>query len=261
MEYLRDLDTQEPDFFKYDKKNVNTIVQFGYGGRRFLWRIGKIAFAFHRKNQFSGDLLHRIRIKGDGRVTHEYPEMNEESDSNFRGRKTDIIHFRWMVAQVVKKKPHNTALSKKFELFFSDLFLHEEGVKEYYRYQLLHPIFFGGREKYIFIHALKDLHDRSDSFFLRKLGMHNREYGIKNWWRPLKKTNTMLGRVLHFRKKYFEQVYKKNPNSITLFIRHLHEHFIDKDNLTASKKPPVGKGVKRKRVTSSFLILVLLSIV
>lgn len=94
-----------------------------------------------------------------------------------------------------------------------------------------------------------------ESFFLRELGMNEKEYGITNWWRPLKKKTTMLGRVLHFRKTYFEQVYKKNPNSITLFIRHLHEHFIDKDNLKASKKPPMGTGAKRKRVTSSFKFL------
>lgn len=250
MEYLKDLDTGESDFFKYDKKNVNTIVQFGCRGRRVLWRIGKIAFAFHGEKKCSGDLLRRIRIKGDGRVTHEYPKMND--NSKFYGQMYDIIHFRWMVSQVVQKKPRNTVLSKNFKLFFSEIFLHEEGVKHYYRYQLLHPIFFGGREKYIFIH---DLHDRRESFFLRELGMNDKEYGITNWWRPLKKKTTMLGRVLHFRKTYFEQVYKKNPNSITLFIRHLHEHFIDKDNLKASKKPPVGTGAKRKRVTSSFKFL------
>ena len=44
---------------------------------------------------------------------------------------------------------------------------------------------------------------------------------------------------MHFQQRYFEQIYKLNPNSITLFIRHLHEHFIDKDKLKMSQLSPV----------------------
>lgn len=63
-----------------------------------------------------------------------------------------------MTADVVKKSHSRTILSKGFKFFFSELFVHEKGVKEYYRYQLLHPIFFSGYEKYIFIHTLMIIH-------------------------------------------------------------------------------------------------------
>lgn len=66
---------------------------------------------------------------------------------------------------------------------------------------------------------------------------------------PWKKT-IMLGRVLNFQQRYFELVYKLNSNWITLFIRHLYEHLVDKDSLKMSQLPPMGTGQKWKRVTS-----------
>ena len=45
---------------------------------------------------------------------------------------------------------------------------------------VLNSFLFGSHEKCIFIHALKDLHDKSNIFFLNKLGMDNNEYGIIN---------------------------------------------------------------------------------
>ena len=58
-------------FFKFDEKNINSIVQFGYVVRRVLWRIVKLAFANHRKNKSFGDMLCQIRMKEDGRVKQE----------------------------------------------------------------------------------------------------------------------------------------------------------------------------------------------
>ena len=63
-----------------------------------------------------------------------------------------------MTAQAVNKSHPKTNLSKGFNFFFSEPFLHEKGVKEYYRYQLLHSIFFGGYKKYISIHTLLIIH-------------------------------------------------------------------------------------------------------
>ena len=112
-----------------------------------LWRIAKLAFAYHGENKYFGDLFCQIRIKEDGHVSNEYFELGE--DSNLSGRKIYIIHFRWMIAQVVKMRTPKIVLLKGFKIFFSELFFHEEGVMEYYRYQLLHLNFFDGHEKYI----------------------------------------------------------------------------------------------------------------
>ena len=110
------------------------------------WNAGFMenSYAYHGENKSFGDLLCQISIKEDDHVSHEYFELD---DSNLVGRNTNIINFRWIIAQVVKKRPSKIVLLKGFKIFFFELFIHE-GVKEYYKYQLLH-LNFDGHGKYI----------------------------------------------------------------------------------------------------------------
>ena len=95
---------------------------------RVLWRIAKLAFVYHEENKSFGDLFCQIRIKEDGHVFNEYFELDE--DSNLSGRKTDIIHFRWMIAQVVKMRTPKIVLLKGFKLFFLSYFFVRRELKD-----------------------------------------------------------------------------------------------------------------------------------
>lgn len=70
LENVKVLELFEFDFLKFDKKNIDSIVQFGYVGRCVLWRIAQLAFAYYGKNKFFGDLPCPIKFKVDGHVTH-----------------------------------------------------------------------------------------------------------------------------------------------------------------------------------------------
>ena len=66
--------------------------------------MGKIIVHYFRTGKFIGDLMGRIQIRNDLTVSFTSPVM-EENDyvSSKYGLETDILHFRYMIAQAILK--------------------------------------------------------------------------------------------------------------------------------------------------------------
>lgn len=135
-----------------------------------------------------------MTILSDLHVHHPLSKVKQPKHSK-EGRITNILHFRWLAAMVIKKcfQDYEGILSKSFTLGFSEIFIHLEGQKHYYMLQYHHPIFYNNKEKYKIIHAFKDLRKQNPYTFLRYLGVEKIVYGFETWWSRLSdKTNEIM---------------------------------------------------------------------
>ena len=116
-----------------------------------------------------------MTILSDLHVHHPLSKVKQPKHSK-EGRITNILHFRWLAAMVIKKcfQDYEGILSKSFTLGFSEIFIHLERQKHYYMLQYHHLIFYNDKEKiyiYKMIHAHKDLQKQNLNAFLRYLGV------------------------------------------------------------------------------------------
>ena len=112
-------------------------------------------------------------------VCHPYDGVSRFS--NFaEEKKTDIRHFRWLLALVVKKcfpNDYEESCSPFFKLIFSEMYLHQEVLKHNFMFQYFNPALYSNKHKFNFIHALKnfanhnkDLYYKENSGLLLSLG-------------------------------------------------------------------------------------------
>ena len=107
-------------------------------------------------------------------------EENDYVSSNY-GLKTDILHFRHMIAKVILKslgQDFEQKLSVSFKLFFLELFLYH---KDLYVLQYCHPIFFNPNERLSFIHLILDY--IGENLGAPWIGDHfnNEKYSFHDW--------------------------------------------------------------------------------
>lgn len=220
--------------------NTNKVLHFGPFFRTIFMGIADILYSYHKSNLFSGDVIGRMRIHNYLRITHPYTPTNtshndyldgrsKKKKKDLDGRKVDIIHFRWLVAKVVRKflgEDYESHLSKYFKLCFSELFLHSDGLERYYMFQYYHPVFYNDGDKYKLVHVLADLRKRDVQYFTQLFGLHDPTYGYRCWWSSLAKENdeSMLGGVYLY-KDNKTAVYDNNSNSLPIFLRNCHEHY------------------------------------
>ena len=226
--FLDFLEQIPPAKVTWEVDNTKKVLHFGPFFRKIFMGIADILYSYHKSNLFSGDVIGRMRIHYSLRITHPYTPANT-SHNDLDGRKVDIIHFRWLVAKVVRKylgENYESHLSKYFKLCFSELFLHSDGLKRYYMFQYYHPVFYNDEDKYKLVQALRDLRKRDVPYFTQYFGLHNSKYGYHCWWLSLAEENdeSMLGGVYLYKDNNIE-VYDNNPNSLPIFLRNCHEHY------------------------------------
>lgn len=226
--FLDFLEQISPTKVTWQLDSTNKALHFGPLFRTIFMGIADILYSYHKRNLFSGDVIGRMRIHYDLRVTHPYTPANT-SHKDLDGRKVDIIHFRWLVAKVVRKcfgEDYESHLSQYFKLCFSELFLHPNGLKRYYMFQYYHPVFYNDGDKYKLVHVLPDLRKRDVPYFTQYFGLHNPEYGYHCWGSSLAKENdeSMLGGVYLYNDNKIA-VYDNNSNSLPIFLRNCHEHY------------------------------------
>ena len=144
--------------------------------------MGKIIVHYFRTGKFIGDLMGRIQIRNDLTVSFTSPVM-EENDyvSSKYGLETDILHFRYMIAQAILKslgQDFEQKLSTSFKLFFLELFLYYQDL---YGLQYCHPIFFNPSERLSFIHLILDYTGENPGS--RWIGDHfnNENFPFQDW--------------------------------------------------------------------------------
>ncbi|XP_065623986.1 uncharacterized protein LOC136065144 isoform X2 [Quercus suber] len=182
-------------WWKFNKNGE--IIGFESEGRKMFLGIAEIVISFHEKKMFSGNLVSRIRILPDLNVTHKSsPQIDEQAFAD-GGQRSDIHHFRWMVAAMVTTAFPNIystrcKMSSKFLLFFSEIFTDQEGLKYYFVSQLYHPIFFNSSDRCNLIRMMRDLYNINPVAF------------------------------------------KSNGFALPLYIRNLHEHFSERKYFSQS---------------------------
>lgn len=202
------------------------IIGFESEGRKMFLRIAEIVISFHERKVFSGNLVRRIRILPDLNVTHESSPVEDEHAFEHGGQRSDIEHFRWMVAAVVRtafpytyREHYQTSFY--FRLFFSEIFTVEEGIKYYFVSQLYHPIFFNSSDRCNLIRMMRDLYNLNPKIFRDRFTL--RSYGFIDWW-SFKSGYDAFHRVLDYN---FDALYSKsNGFALPLYIRNVHEHFL-----------------------------------
>lgn len=176
------------------------------------------------QDKFSGNLVHKIRILPDLNVTHQSPPQSDPEAFRNGGQLNDIKHFRWMVAKFVREcfPNYTTRLSFRFSLFFSEIFTHDEGVRNYSVCQLYHPIFFNSSDRFNLIGMIKDLYDLNRDEFTDRFELAR--YGFGNWFEDIE--GRVLRTVLCHDNNY-ETLYsfKDSGYALPLYIRNVHAHF------------------------------------
>ena len=88
----------------------------------------QLGLSYNKKNHFSGNVIGRMTILSDLHVHHPLSKVKQPKHSK-EGRITNILHFRWLAAMVIKKcfQDYEGILSKSFTLGFSEIFIHLEG--------------------------------------------------------------------------------------------------------------------------------------
>ncbi|KAL4616173.1 hypothetical protein ACB092_07G180200 [Castanea dentata] len=139
-----------------------------------------------------------------------------------RGRTSDLVHYRYMMASVVKKYLKSRDISKYFTLGFSELFLQPRVVKKFYMFQLFHPIIYNDWDKYKLIHALVDMRIQDKTHFNNSFGLQVQQYGYSNWRRNVENETrkSMLGHVYHYEGRPSWKV-----GALPLYLRNLHAHY------------------------------------
>ncbi|KAK9988007.1 hypothetical protein SO802_028247 [Lithocarpus litseifolius] len=227
VEFLREWENNTYEESLWWKRNNDEIIGFESEGRKMFLGIAEIVISFHERKMFSGNLVHKISILPDLNVTHKSSPQRDEQAFEDGGQRSDIDHFRWMVAAVVKKAFGNnySLLSDNFLLFFSEIFTTQEGLKYYFVSQLYHPIFFNSSDRCNLIRMMRDLYKLNPREFKRLFELES--YGFKYWWLKIKKgcrrpDDAFLG-VLGFNFKYLYE--NSSGFALPLYIRNVHEHF------------------------------------
>uniref|UniRef100_A0A7N2MZK3 Uncharacterized protein n=1 Tax=Quercus lobata TaxID=97700 RepID=A0A7N2MZK3_QUELO len=235
LEFLAQLLGNDYDEALWWKFDGGEVISFGLEGSKLFIGIVKILLSFHEESKFSGNLLRNIRILGDLSVTHIPSAEEENAGEAFGGRENDIIHFRWMVAAVVRTcfpENYRTILSSSFRLFFSKIFIHPEGIKNYFVCQLYHPIFFNSSDRCKLIRMIKDLYNQNPKIFRDRFTLSR--YGFCQWWLRIDRDHddhdvyqrNVWKRVLYHRgnsRKLYS--FGNNCYALPLYIRNVHEHF------------------------------------
>ena len=187
--------------------------------------IAEIVISFHERKMFSGNLVGRIRILPDLNVTHKSSPQTNEQDFEDGGQRSDIDHFRWMVAAVIRAAFVHCKISSKFMLFFSEIFTSPKGLKYYFVSQLYHPIFFNSSDRCNLIRMMRDLYNLNPNIFKRYFELES--YGFKDWWLKIanRPYNDAFRRVLKFRSNFNSLYCNSNGFALPLYIRNVHEHF------------------------------------
>ena len=234
------LEQISPDKVTWQVDNMNLVLHFGPVFRIIFMGIADILYSYHKSDLFSGDVIGRMMIHNDLHITHPYSPANtshndyldgrsKKKKKDLDGRKVDIIHFRWLVAKVVRKffgEDYESHLSKYFKLFFSELFLHSDGLERYYMFQYYNPVFYNDEDKYKLVHVLADLRKRDVQYFTQHFWLHDPNYGYYRWWSSLAEENdeSMLGGVYLYKDNNIA-AYDNNSNSLPIFLRNCHEHY------------------------------------
>ncbi|XP_050263086.1 uncharacterized protein LOC126707472 [Quercus robur] len=219
--FLNHLPTDSEKIFWEFNPSSNEVLQFGPYFRRLFGEVAKLLYGHFEMGFFSGDLLNRLRIRRENLMVYHPFKMSKDCEDNL-GRTRDLVHYRYMMASVVKKclKPHD--ISKYFTLGFSELFLQRPVVKKFYMFQLFHPIIYNDWDKYKLIHALVDMRIQDKTHFYKSFGFQVQKYGYSNWWRKVENETpeSMLGHVYSFEGRPF-----KNASDLPVYLRHLHSHY------------------------------------
>ena len=219
--FLNHLPTDsEKTFWEFDPSS-NQVLQFGPYFRRLFGEVAKLSYGHFEMGFFSGDLLNRLRIRRENLMVYHPFKVSEDCEANL-GRTRDLVHYRYMMASVVKKclKPHD--ISQYFTLGFSELFLQRQVVKKFYMFQLFHPIIYNNWDKYKLIHALADMRIQDKIHFYKSFGFQVQKYGYSNWWRKVanETPESMLGHVYSYKGRAF-----KNAGDLPVYLRNLHAHY------------------------------------
>lgn len=163
----------------------------------------------------------RVRILKDWNVSYPYPiQAQTQTKTLDEGQRTDVKHFRRMVALIIKKchPDYRTQLPITFKLFFSKNFL-----LEHYTLQFLHPLFYGSNERLHFIHLIQEYKNKvSESYDL--FNLNEEQYGIYNWIATVVDSKDgFLNEVLNHENDL--QAYKAGKaTTLPRFVRNLHNH-------------------------------------
>ena len=211
----------KPLFWEYDPGSKR-VLQFGPYFRRLFVEVAKLSYGHFEMGVFSGDLLNRLRIRRENlTVYHPYKVCKDDGEAN-PGRMRDLVHYRYMMASVVKKYLKLRDISEYFTLGFSELFLQPQVVKRFYMFQLFHPIIYNDWDKYKLIHALADMRIQDKTHFYASFGFQVRQYGYSNWWSKVENETpkSMLGHVYHHEGHAF-----KSAGALPVYLRNLHAHY------------------------------------
>ena len=208
-------------------------------GRKVFLSMGKIVAGIHKRGQFAGNLIDRIRIYGDQSVNFPFPNMNPNAGTNLtQGKLTDLIHFRWMVARViVTSLPlppndssvsyyYNNMLSDTFKLFFSEIYTRHPD--EYSILQLLHPIFFDASDRMSFLQLILDYLKENPR---AQNGLRHLDRQFQNWWEKLKEPEFPPEYKDILKKVYTFKEYRKQSSTLPRFIRNMHHHYWESGKL------------------------------
>ncbi|XP_065628671.1 uncharacterized protein LOC112009751 isoform X2 [Quercus suber] len=168
-----------------------------------------------------GDLLNRLRIRHENLMVYHPSKVLKDGEANL-GRMRDLVHYRYMMASVVKKYLKPCDISEYFTLGFSELFLQPQVVKKFYMFQLFHPIIYNDWDKYKLIHALVDMRIQDKTHFYNSFGCQVQKYGYSYWWKKVENETpeSMLGHVYRHEGRPF-----KNGSALPTYLRNLHAHY------------------------------------
>ena len=78
------------------------VLHFGFFYRKIFQRIGNILYSYHKNRQFCDNVIGQMMVSQNLDVYHPYDGVSRFSDFA-KETKTDIRHFRWLLALMVKK--------------------------------------------------------------------------------------------------------------------------------------------------------------
>ena len=216
-------------WWKFDIRK--RVIGFELEGRKLFLGLAVIVLSFHEGKMFSGNLFRRIRILPDLNVTHESSPQQDEQAFQNGGQRSDIDHFRWMVAAVVRTAfpdSYYKILSPHFLFFFSEIFTVEEGLKYYFVSQLFHPIFFNSTDRLNFIRIVRDLYNLNPYMFKKHFEL--KSYGYDSWWKriyiwEIRHKDAFLS-VLRYNGNFDSLYNERNAFALPLYIRNVHDHYV-----------------------------------
>ena len=215
---------KEDNIETWEKDPNGRVLNVSAVGRKVFLSMGKIVAGIHKRGQFAGNLIYRIRIYEDGSVNFPFPNMNPNAETTLnQGILTDLIHFRWMVARVIVTSLPNyrpQLLSDTFKLFFSEIYIHHSD--KYSIFQLLHPIFFDASDRMSFLQLFLDYEKENPR---AKNGLQHLDLFFRQWWTKFPPNwGFIFDRVYRFHDNHL-RVYRFQSGTLPRFIRNMHHHF------------------------------------